>query len=50
MITAPEPRTVCAWCGVVICEGPEPTSHGICQPCATQLEAEAADFAHDNKP
>lgn len=27
-------RAVCAWCGCLIREGSEPTSHGICMPCA----------------
>lgn len=26
-------RSVCAWCGVLIRDGEEPTSHGICGPC-----------------
>jgi len=26
-------RTVCAWCGAVIQEGEEPTTHGICPSC-----------------
>lgn len=32
-------RTVCAWCGVLICDGAEPTSHGICMPCAARMRA-----------
>lgn len=27
-------RRVCAWCELVISEGAEPTSHGICTTCA----------------
>ncbi len=54
-----EPRTVCAWCGLVLREGPEPTSHGICDThnvpagtvsCRERFEAEAEDFARDNRP
>lgn len=27
------PRVECAWCGVLLREGDEPVSHGICSPC-----------------
>ena len=30
-------KTVCAWCQKVLKEGPEPTSHGICQPCTEKF-------------
>lgn len=30
-------RKICAWCGLVLQEGPEPTSHGICESCAEKL-------------
>ena len=26
-------RKACAWCGKVLQDGPEPTSHGICHYC-----------------
>ena len=26
-------RKICAWCRVVLEEGPEPVSHGLCGPC-----------------
>ena len=26
-------RRVCAWCGLIIADGPEPASHGICPKC-----------------
>ena len=34
-MTDPEPsyRVVCAWCDLVLVEGPQPTSHGICPAC-----------------
>ena len=35
-------KTVCAWCGVVIADGPEPISHGCCPRC---YNAQLADFA-----
>lgn len=31
---------VCAWCGRVMREGTEPTSHGICPPCARVMREE----------
>lgn len=31
------PRVVCAWCQTTMRDGPEPTSHGLCQPCADKL-------------
>lgn len=34
----PLPREACAWCGRVLREGPEPTSHGICPDCLARLE------------
>lgn len=36
----PDLKTVCAWCGVLIREGAEPVSHGICRPCAATWSAE----------
>lgn len=30
-------RVICAWCRVVLRPGSEPTSHGICTPCAKSL-------------
>lgn len=27
-------NVICAWCGKILKEGPEPTSHGICRKCA----------------
>lgn len=29
-------KTICAWCGCVIADGPAdgPVSHGACRPCA----------------
>lgn len=33
-------KVVCAWCGVVLAEGDEPVSHGLCQPCKANLEGE----------
>lgn len=33
-------RIECAWCGVEIHPGPEPTSHGICPDCATGFKDE----------
>lgn len=35
----PLPREACAWCGRVLREGPEPTSHGICAECMARLES-----------
>ena len=32
-------RVVCAWCGLLLQDGEEPISHGICEPCAAKLEA-----------
>lgn len=32
---------ICAWCRTVISEGAPEISHGICQPCADKLRAEA---------
>ena len=26
-------KTVCAWCGLVLKDGTEPVSHGICVKC-----------------
>ncbi len=34
----PLPREACAWCGRVLREGPEPTSHGICPECLARLQ------------
>jgi hypothetical protein len=32
-------RTLCAWCGKVIKDGPEKTvSHGICEDCIIQVD------------
>jgi hypothetical protein len=34
-------KTVCSWCGTVICDGPEePPSHGICPKCYKTFEKE----------
>jgi hypothetical protein len=30
-------RIMCAWCGSVIQEGPEPVSHGMCPDCFVRL-------------
>jgi len=27
-------NVICAWCGKILKEGSEPTSHGICRKCA----------------
>jgi len=38
-LNKPLPRVLCAWCKMVMAEGVEPVSHGICQIClARQLE------------
>lgn len=29
-------KSVCAWCGKTLREGPEPVSHGICESCAEE--------------
>lgn len=34
-------RVRCAWCGALLSDGPEPTSHGICPDCSEKLQAEA---------
>jgi len=34
-------RTICAWCGVVLTDGPEtPVSHGICAGCVEKVREE----------
>lgn len=38
-------RLVCAWCGAVMREGPEPTSHGMCGAAACRLKF-LAGFPH----
>lgn len=36
--TPPAIKTVCAWCGAVIHDGPGvPVSHGICAPCRERV-------------
>ena len=35
------PRVRCAWCGGIKSEGSEPTSHGICEICATAFKLSA---------
>jgi hypothetical protein len=34
-------RLACAWCGRELRPGVEPTSHGICDPCAKDFLIEA---------
>jgi hypothetical protein len=34
----------CGWCRVVLADGPEPASHGICQGCAMLMDAQLAAF------
>lgn len=42
-------RRVCAWCGAVLQEGEEPTSHGICRGCAAK-ELEEINGPSDGLP
>lgn len=35
-------RIVCAWCDLVLEEGPGPASHGLCEGCAMLWEARIA--------
>ena len=30
-------KVVCAWCGLVLKDGTEPISHGICETCSQHL-------------
>lgn len=40
----PAIKTICAWCGTVLQEGPGvPVSHGICGPCAERVRAGTGD-------
>lgn len=39
--TMPDLRMECSWCGALIRDGVEPTSHGICQPCADRERAKS---------
>lgn len=43
-------KTLCAWCGCMISNGPDegPVSHGICKPCAgiVLAEMDEADAAN----
>jgi hypothetical protein len=41
---APRLRCVCAWCGSLIRDGAQPTSHGICLDCYDRM----GEQAHDN--
>ena len=34
------PRLICGWCKATLRDGTEPTSHGICPSCASQLRDE----------
>ena len=36
-------RVECGWCGLVLQDGYEPTSHGICESCKEKLLAEAKE-------
>lgn len=38
LLPAAPMRVVCAWCGRVLREGAEPTSHGMCAACAEAVE------------
>lgn len=40
----PDLKLVCSWCDVVIREGAEPESHGICPACADKMRED-----HDMK-
>lgn len=33
-------KEVCAWCGVLLSDGPLPITHGICDECAVKLICE----------
>ena len=37
LVQAPHKR-ICAWCGLVLAEGREPISHGICKDCKREME------------
>jgi len=38
----PPPMTiVCAWCGLVLLDGSDTISHGICEPCKASWEGRA---------
>lgn len=39
-------RIVCAWCGKVLVAGPEPTSHGICEPCRDKVLEDLKKVKH----
>lgn len=38
-------RVICAWCGRVMVDGPDPTTHGICRSCALRVGSPEADPA-----
>jgi hypothetical protein len=39
-VDPPALRLVCAWCRVIVREGAEPASHGMCDGCRAKLHAE----------
>jgi len=52
-------KTICAWCGTVLGDDPdlhvtlgelELVSHGICDPCAEQVESDAKDSKARREP
>ena len=45
--TAKGPRRVCAWCGLVMADGSEPATHGICKECTKKMEPKDDD---DKRP
>lgn len=38
---------VCAWCGLVLSDGDEPITHGICGPCTVAMEDDRPATAVD---
>ncbi len=32
-------KVICAWCQLLMSDGVEPASHGICEQCAAELRA-----------
>lgn len=43
-------RTVCSWCGVVKQKGSGPTSHGMCEICATAFKLSAQKALPPHRP